>query len=130
MLNITYNEQEIALDRFFETLVYRHIIDSELTLNEKSILMFITRKTIGFDKLEDNIGFKEFTWNLTISEKTIRKVLSQLIDKGFLIKEVSRGGKTESRARYSKYKLGNNLLPSIIDYWIEIKEDNGFYYDS
>lgn len=130
MLEITYNEEEISLDRFFETLVYRHIIDSELTTNERSILLFITRKTIGFDKLKDNIGFKEFTWNLSMSEKTIRKTIAHLINEGLLHKEASKGGKTDSRAKYSMYMLGNDMLTNLIDTWIEIKEENGFYYNS
>lgn len=127
MLEITYNEQEIKLDRFFESLVYRHIIDNQFTINQKSILMFVTRKTIGFDKLSDNIGFQEFTWNLNIADKTIRKTISELIEKGFLIKEASKGGQSDSKAKYSKYRLGDKILSDIIEYWLDIKESNGFF---
>ena len=126
MLNVTYNEQSISLDRFFESLVYRHIIDSDLPINEKNILMFVTRKTIGYDKINDNIGFKEFTWNTKLSESTVRKIIKELVSKELLTKEVSRGGKSNSRARYTKYQLHRELLSPLIDYWIEIKEDNGF----
>ena len=126
MLEITYDNQDIKLDRFFESLVYRHIIDSKFTINEKSILMFITRKTIGFDKLDDNIGFQEFTWNLNLSDKTIRKTITDLIEKRLLHKEASKGGQMDSRAKYSKYRLGNSMLTPIIDNWLEIKENNGF----
>lgn len=126
MLEITYDNQERKLDRFFESLVYRHIIDSKFTINEKSILMFIARKTIGFDKLDDNIGFQEFTWNLRLSDKTIRKTIADLIENELIVKVLSKGGQTDSRAKYSKYKLGNSILTPIIDNWLEIKENNGF----
>lgn len=126
MLEITYNNQDIKLDRFFESLVYRHIIDTEFTVNERSILLFITRKTIGWDKLSDNIGFKEFTWNLNLSDKTIRKTINDLVDNKFIIKEASKGGKSINRDRYSNYKIGNKILSHLIDEWIDIKELNGF----
>lgn len=126
MLEITYNNQDIKLDRFFESLVYRYIIDTEFTVNERSILLFITRKTIGWDKLSDNIGFKEFTWNLNLSDKTIRKTINDLVDNKFIIKEASKGGKSINRDRYSSYKIGNKILSHLIDEWIDIKELNGF----
>ena len=126
MLEITYNNQDIKLDRFFESLVYRYIIDTEFTVNEISILLFITRKTIGWDKLSDNIGFKEFTWNLNLSDKTIRKTINDLVDNKFIIKEASKGGKSINRDRYSNYKIGNKILSHLIDEWIDIKELNGF----
>lgn len=126
MLEITYNNQDIKLDRFFESLVYRYIIDTEFTVNERSILLFITRKTIGWDKLSDNIGFKEFTWNLNLSDKTIRKTINDLVDNKFIIKEASKGGKSINRDRYSNYKIGNKILSHLIDEWIDIKELNGF----
>jgi len=126
MLEITYNNQDIKLDRFFESLVYRYIIDTEFTVNERSILLFITRKTIGWDKLSDNIGFKEFTWNLNLSDKTIRKTINDLVNNKFIIKEASKGGKSINRDRYSSYKIGNKILSHLIDEWIDIKELNGF----
>ena len=126
MLEITYNNQDIKLDRFFESLVYRYIIDAEFTVNERSILLFITRKTIGWDKLSDNIGFKEFTWSLNLSDKTIRKTINDLVDNKFIIKEASKGGKSINRDRYSNYKIGNKILSHLIDEWIDIKELNGF----
>lgn len=126
MLEITYNNQDIKLDRFFESLVYRYIIDTEFTVNERSILLFITRKTIGWDKLTDNIGFKEFTWNLNLSDKTIRKTINDLVDNKFIIKEASKGGKSINRDRYSNYKIENKILSHLIDEWIDIKELNGF----
>ena len=126
MLEITYNNQDIKLDRFFESLVYRYIIDTDFTINERSILMFIARKTIGWDKLYDNIGFKEFTWSLNLSEKTIRKTINDLLESGHIIKEASKGGKSINRDKYSNYKLGNKILGNLIDEWIDIKELNGF----
>ena len=45
---ITYNNDEINLDYFFESLLYRHLIDMKIKPIQKSILLFIARKTIGW----------------------------------------------------------------------------------
>ena len=116
----------VMTDSFFESLLYRHIIDSDLALNKKGILLFIARKTIGFQKLEDNIGFQEFTWNLTLSEKTLRRLITQLSDERLLIKQASKGGQSNSRSRYSSYRLGNVILSEVVTIWKDIKDNNKF----
>lgn len=118
--------KKVLTDAFFEAQIYRYIIDSDLSLNKKGILLFVARKTIGFQKLEDNIGFQEFTWNLTLSEKTLRRLITQLINEGLLVKQASKGGQSNSRTRYSIYKLGDSILAGVIFPWKDIKDDNKF----
>ncbi len=48
---ITYNNDEINLDYFFESILYRHLIDMKIKPIQKSILLFIARKTIAFKKI-------------------------------------------------------------------------------
>ena len=75
---ITYNNEEINLDYFFESLLYRHLIDMKIKPIQKSILLFIARKTIGFKKINDHIGIKEFEWDLEVKDYTIKKNIKEL----------------------------------------------------
>lgn len=123
---ITYNNQEINLDYFFESLLYRHLIDMKIKPIQKSILLFIARKTIGFKKITDRIGIKEFEWNLEVKDYTIKKNLRELYEAGIININYSNGGKTQSRERFNEYQISNNLLSQLVDEWLEIKENNDF----
>ena len=123
---ITYNNEEINLDYFFEPLLYRHLIDMKIKPIQKSILLFIARKTIGFKKITDRIGIKEFEWNLEVKDYTIKKNLRELYEAGIIDINYSNGGKTQSRERFNEYQISNNLLSQLVDEWLEIKENNDF----
>lgn len=123
---ITYNNEEINLDYFFESLLYRHLIDMKIKPIQKSILLFIARKTIGFKKITDRIGIKEFEWNLEVKDYTIKKNLRELYEAGIIDINYSNGGKTQSRERFNEYQISNNLLSQLVDEWLEIKENNDF----
>ena len=123
---ITYNNEEINLDYFFESLLYRHLIDMKIKPIQKSILLFIARKTIGFKKITDNIGIKEFEWNLEVKDYTIKKNIKELEKLDLIEVEYSNGGKSQSRKRFNEYKISNNILSHLINEWLEIKENNDF----
>ncbi len=123
---ITYNNDEINLDYFFESLLYRHLIDMKIKPIQKSILLFIARKTIGFKKITDNIGIKEFEWNLEVKDYTIKKNIKELEKLDLIEVEYSSGGKSQSRKRFNEYKISNNILSQLINEWLEIKENNDF----
>lgn len=123
---ITYNNEEINLDYFFESFLYRHLIDMKIKPIQKSILLFIARKTIGFKKITDRIGIKEFEWNLEITDHTVKKNLRELYEAGIISINYSNGGKTQSRERFNEYQISNNLLTQLVDEWLEIKEKNDF----
>ena len=123
---IPYNNEEINLDYFFESLLYRHLIDMKIKPIQKSILLFIARKTIGFKKTTDNIGIKEFEWKLEVKDYTIKKNIKELEKLDLIEVEYSNGGKTQSRERFNKYQISNNILSELIDKWLEIKENNDF----
>lgn len=125
-MSITYNNEEINLDYFFESLLYRHLIDMKIKPIQKSILLFIARKTIGFKKVTDNIGIKEFEWNLEVKDYTIKKNLKELYEDGIIDINYSNGGKTQSRERFNEYQISNNILSQLVDEWLEIKEKNDF----
>ena len=123
---ITYDNEEINLDYFFESLLYRHLIDMKIKPIQKSILLFIARKTIGFKKITDRIGIKEFEWNLEITDHTVKKNLKELYEAGIIDINYSSGGKTQSRERFNEYQISNNILSQLINEWLEIKENNDF----
>ena len=123
---ITYNNEEINLDYFFESLLYRHLIDMKIKPIQKSILLFIARKTIGWQKITDNIGIKEFEWDLKIKDYTIKKNIKELEKLDLIEVEYSNGGKTQSRERFNEYQISNNILSQLIEEWLEIKEKNDF----
>ena len=102
---ITYNNEEINLDYFFESLLYRHLIDMKIKPIQKSILLFIARKTIGFKKITDRIGIKEFEWNLEVTDHTVKKNLRELYEAGIININYSNGGKTQSRERFNEYQI-------------------------
>ena len=123
---IPYNNEEINVDYFFESLLYRHLIDMKIKPIQKSILLFIARKTIGFKKITDRIGIKEFEWSLEVKDYTIKKNIKELYEAGIIDINYSNGGKTQSRERFNEYQISDNLLSQLIDKWLEIKENNDF----
>ena len=123
---ITYNNEEINLDYFFESLLYRRLIDMKIKPIQKSILLFIARKTIGFKKTTDRIGIKEFEWDLEVKDYTIKKNIKELEKLDLIKVEYSNGGKSKSMERVNKYQISNNILSELIDKWLEIKESNDF----
>lgn len=123
---IPYNNEEINVDYFFESLLYRHLIDMKIKPIQKSILLFIARKTIGFKKTTDRIGIKEFEWKLEVKDYTIKKNLKELYEDGIIDINYSNGGKTQSRERFNEYQISNNILSQLVDKWLEIKEKNDF----
>lgn len=69
---ITYNNEEINLDSFFEALTYRFIADiKDIDCIERSILLFVARKTGGFQKVYDNLGREYIADQLAIGVATI-----------------------------------------------------------
>ena len=125
-MSIPYNNEEINVDYFFESLLYRHLIDMKIKPIQKSILLFIARKTIGFKKTTDRIGIKEFEWKLEVKDYTIKKNLKELYEDGIIDINYSNGGKTQSRERFNEYQISNNILSQLVDEWLEIKEKNDF----
>ena len=125
-MSIPYNNEEINVDYFFESLLYRHLIDMKIKPIQKSILLFIARKTIGFKKTTDRIGIKEFEWKLEVKGYTIKKNLKELYEDGIIDINYSNGGKTQSRERFNEYQISNNILSQLVDEWLEIKEKNDF----
>lgn len=50
----------------------------------------------------------------------------QRIRKAWFNSWIFNGGKTQSRERFNKYQISNNILSELINEWLEIKENNDF----
>ena len=126
MFTITYDDVEHEVDSFFECLVYRSIVDMELDPIDNSILLFVCRKTIGFQKLFDRLAVSYICSQVGISQSTFKKRITKLISENLIYRISSLGGATKSASKYSEYRLGNNIIVPILEEWYKIKEDNGF----
>jgi len=123
---IAYDSIEYEIDYFFESLLYRYIIDLNIKPNEKSIMIFIARKTIGFKKLTDHIGIQEFIYNSMLKEVAVKNTIKSLLYQNLIKKNQSVGGKTKSRSRFSEYAINDQVMCKVLDMWIDIKMENKF----
>lgn len=130
MYIITYNKEEVEVDSFFEALTYRFIADiKNIDCIERSILLFVARKTGGFQKLYDTLGREYIADQLAIGVATLDRKMKQLIEKKYIYKVSSKGGATiNAKDKYSKFRLGDNIIIDVLENWLDIKENNGFRY--
>ena len=126
MFSIIYDDIEYEVDSFFECLVYRSIVDVKLDPIDNSILLFICRKTIGFQKTFDRLAVSYLCNEVGISQSTFKKRIARLISENLIHRTSSTGGHTYSASKYSEYRLGNKIIVPILENWYKIKEDNGF----
>ena len=55
--------------------------------------------------------------------------MKQLIENKYIYKVSSKGGSTiNAKDKYSKFRLGDNIIIDILENWKDIKENNGFRY--
>lgn len=111
-------EQEIEIQLFSAVkagpylVVPMQMIDklmAELSGNEFKVLMFIYRKTIGWQKDMDRISFNQIHTATGIKSKdTVRSALDGLIDEGLILRN------RYSRREISEYRLN-------IDYSIKVR---------
>jgi len=95
----------------------------EINGNECLILMFIIRKTLGWQKRTDWISLSQFEKNIKLSRKTIIKSIKSLVNKGMIFKKVT-GIQGKEKIYYSlncdkkptsvKSTRGENLHPTSV----------------
>ncbi len=57
----------------------------------------------------------------------VLKLSSNLKRKGLLEIERSKGGRIDSHKKFNKFSLANEFIFLVVNNWIEIKEEHGFY---
>ena len=124
---IKYDENsEFEVDHFSKLVMFQKIIDMDISKNEKSLCLYILRKTLCFDKLDDRLSMYYLQKELQLSNATLRKTIS-LAEENDLIKVVrSKGGDMQSSKKYSLFRLSNNLLMNLIQFIEEVRETNDF----
>lgn len=124
--NVTYNDEDFEIDNFTKVLLFQQIIDMEIDKNIKSLLLYIHRKTLCFDKLHDRLAMFHLQKKLQLSELTLRKIIKEAETKDLIKITRSRGGDMKSSKRFNLFMISPSLLSELIDNILEIREENGF----
>ncbi|KAB7884972.1 replication protein [Poseidonibacter ostreae] len=114
------------LDEFFKSLMFQQVMDSDLSRNERDVLLVIFRKTIHYEKWNDRISMYWLSKTVGISTTTLRVTLKRLENKSFIDVTRSTGGKTVSSKKYNEFSIHTYLVNMVFKKWEEIKLDNGF----
>lgn len=72
--------------------ILEHLVKIDLLGAELRVLLFIIRKTYGYQKKSDRISFTQFEEGTGISRQTINKTLKNLMAKGLIVKICLPGG--------------------------------------
>lgn len=114
------------LDEFFKSLMFQHIMDSDLQRNERDVLLVVLRKTIHYDKWTDKISMHWLGKAAGLSDNTLRTAVKELIKKDILNIKRSNGGKTKSPNKFNEFSLNDEFINIVFMKWINIKIINNF----
>lgn len=128
-LRVTHDDESYVLDEFYKSMMFQQIMDGDFSRDERDMLLVISRKTIHYNKWYDRLGIYWLSQAVGIGHNKTRQIIRQLEAKGLIEVEHSKGGRTESNKRFSKFALANDLVFLVVRKWIEVKEDNGFYLE-
>ena len=117
---------EFEVDYFSKAIMFQKIIDSDINKHTKSIVLYVLRKTLYFDKLEDRLSMHHLHKKLELSPATLRKSIVIAEDDNLLKVTRSKGGDMYSNTKYNLFRLSDKLLIELIKYVDEIRELNDF----
>ncbi len=72
--------------------ILERLVNIDLLGAEFRVLLFIIRKTYGYQKKQDRISFTQFEKGTGISRQTINKTIKNLVAKGLIVKICLPGG--------------------------------------
>lgn len=128
-LQVTYQGDKITLDEFYKSMMFQRIMDDNFSRDERDVMLVIFRKTLHFDKWEDRLGIYWLSESVGVCQSKLRKTIKQLKAKGLIEVEPSKGGRTDSSKRFSKFSLANDFIFIVVREWYEVKEEQGFYIE-
>jgi len=128
-LSVIRNEEKITLDEFFKSMMFQRIMDGDFNRDERDLMLVIFRKTIHFDKWYDHLGIYWLSKAVGICQSKLRKTIKQLEAKGLIEVKRSKGGRTDSNKKFSRFSLSEDFIFLTVDNWIQVKEEQGFYID-
>jgi hypothetical protein len=120
------NGFEFEVDYFSKVLMFQNIIDMDTDNNTKNLLLFILRKTLCFDKLDDRLSMYLLSKQLKVSDKTLRNTVKTAQNDNLIKVVKSIGGHTKNSNRFNLFRLSDMLLMNLIEYIEEIRENNDF----
>lgn len=127
--NLKFGNKEdgyAILDEFYKSLMFQEIMDSDLTRNERDVLLVIFRKTLHYDKWYDRIGMYWLSKAVGIGDNTLRMAIERLESKSLIEVNRSSGGKSKSNKKYNQFSISTYWINSVFRKWEEIKLENGF----
>ena len=123
---INYNDEPFELDYFAKVIMFQKIIDLDINKNTKSVLLYVLRKTLCFDKFEDRLSMYHLQQKLELSSSTLRKSIEIAEEKQLLKVTRSKGGDMQSNKRFNKFRLSDSLIIELIDFIEEVRYNNDF----
>jgi len=123
---VTYNDDDFEIDNFTKVLLFQQIVDLEIDKNIKSLLLYIHRKTLCFDKLQDRLAMYHLQKKLQLSDVTLRKVVKEAEQKDLIKIKRSVGGDMKSSKRFNLFMISPSLLSELIENILYIREENDF----
>ncbi len=125
-LQVTYQEDNVTLDEFYKSMMFQRIMDGDFSRDERDVMLVIFRKTLHFDKWYDHLGIYWLSESVGVCQSKLRKTIKQLEAKGLIDVERSKGGRTDSHKKYSKFSIGDNFIFMVVREWVQIKDENDF----
>jgi len=125
-LQVTYQEDNVTLDEFYKSMMFQRIMDGDFSRDERDVMLVIFRKTLHFDKWHDRLGIFWLSESVGVCQSKLRKTIKQLEAKGLIDVERSKGGRTDSHKKYSKFSIGGNFISMVVREWVQIKDENDF----
>ena len=129
-LIVNLDGDKYNVDEFFKSLMFQRIMDGDFSRDERDVLLVIFRKTVHFNKWYDHLGIYFLSKAVGVGQAKLRKVLTQLKEKGLIDIEQSKGGKTDSNKKFSKFSISENLIFLVADRWVDIKIEKDYDLES
>ena len=120
------NGDEFNVDFFSKAIMFQNIIDMDINKNTRSLLLYVLRKTLYFDKLVDSLSMYHLQKKLELGAPTLRTAISNAEDLNLIFVKRSLGGNIQSRGKYNEFRLSDELLIDLIEYVNQVREDNDF----
>ena len=111
------------LDNFYLTLVFQNISDNqELDMFEKTIALYIFRKTMHHKKWEDNISMYAMKKDTKMSLAKVRASIKTLEDKDIITIIKSVGGHRKDKSKWNTFAISDTIIYQVFDTWEYEKE--------
>lgn len=115
---------DIDLDQFYKSIMFQKISDiANVDLYERTILFYIFRKTIHFNKWADRISMFKIKQDTKMSLTKVRQSVRSLERKNLIAINKSLGGHTSEKTKWNEFSIAESFIFHIHELW-EIERDS------